>query len=107
MGEYTREVIKWNQDKIIRDKYPCGIDKYCDYKEKKAMISVSVDMEIEINGQKRIMANGEYVTRNDCGDDGIFASCDNLTMDRGVLSTKDGKKIEGRFRVIGPTKKDS
>ena len=57
MGKYTREEIKWIEDKITRDRYPCGIEKYYDFKEKKAMITVSVDKEIEINGQKRIMTN--------------------------------------------------
>lgn len=104
LGTFVRDGIWWKRKCVVRDKYLCGIILYWELGEAQKAMTFSVDMVIEINAQMRIMTKGEYVTEPVYR---YLFNRDNLTMDSGILFTKDGKKIEGRFRVIGPAKKNS
>lgn len=101
MGEYSRIELGWRGDVICRDRYQCGFDRYGEDRGLKGMIAYSVDMDIEINGEKRRMTKGEILTTNNLYS---FISSDKPSEGQGVLSTKDGQKIGGEIKIIGPVK---
>jgi len=104
LGTFVRDGIWWKRKCVVRDRYLCGMILYWELEEGQKSMAFSVDMVIEINEQERIMTKGEYVTEPVYR---YLFNRDNLTMDRGILFTKDGEHIEGKFRVIGPAKKNS